>query len=191
MPSSPKVQKETILETALKMLIRDGYSAINIKSVADEIGCSTQPISRQFGSMDGLRKELLNYCLEYLKTIFCLKGENAFDIVMGIAQGYIDLAFDYPNLYKYLYLSEQDGEKMGTLVRSLRATNYDKVLKMLEEEYSISEEAANNYIRNMDFYVHGIASYIAVDFVGEAKKEVMDKICTVNGLFLAQAKEQE
>ena len=54
MPSSPKVQKETILETALAMLLRDGYASINIKTVAKELGCSTQPISRQFGSAEAV-----------------------------------------------------------------------------------------------------------------------------------------
>ena len=48
MPSSPKIPKELILEYALKMLIRDGYAALNIKALAKEIGCSTQPISWHF-----------------------------------------------------------------------------------------------------------------------------------------------
>lgn len=188
MPSSPKIQKETILETALQMLIRDGYSAINIKSLAKELGCSTQPISRQFGSMEGLREELLDYCLEFLKTIFCLKDENVFDIIMGIAQGYINLAFDYPNLYKYLYMNEQDGNKMGNLTRSLRASNYDKVIEMLEQEYDISTEEANNYMHNMDFYIHGIASYTAIGFVDASKEEIMKKIYSANKAFITQVK---
>ncbi|MDY4839983.1 MAG: TetR family transcriptional regulator, partial [Lachnospiraceae bacterium] len=42
---SPRVQipKEKILETALQLLIRDGYEAITIKAVAKELGTSTQP----------------------------------------------------------------------------------------------------------------------------------------------------
>lgn len=41
MPSSPKIPKETILKHALEMLIQDGYSSINIKTLAKKIGCST------------------------------------------------------------------------------------------------------------------------------------------------------
>ena len=43
MPSSPKIPRETILKHALDMLIQDGYPSINIKSLAQRIGCSTQP----------------------------------------------------------------------------------------------------------------------------------------------------
>jgi len=65
MPSSPKVPKEKILKAALDLLIREGYGAINIKALAKEIGCSTQPISWHFGNMDGLRRSLTEHALTY------------------------------------------------------------------------------------------------------------------------------
>lgn len=39
-----QISKEIILETALRMLIREGYNSITVKTLAAEIGCSTQPI---------------------------------------------------------------------------------------------------------------------------------------------------
>ena len=38
------ISRDMILEAALKILIRDGYAAVNIKTIASEIGCSTQPV---------------------------------------------------------------------------------------------------------------------------------------------------
>lgn len=188
MPSSPKVLKETMLETAYVMLVRDGYEAINIKTVAQELGCSTQPISRQFGSMDGMREELLTYCLEKLSVTFSIKGEHVADIVLGVAQGYIDLAYDYPNLYKYLYMSGHDGKRMGDVARTKRSENYDKVVGMLVKEYGITTEAAYGFMQNMEYYVHGIASYIATDYVNDSKENLMKKIESVRNAFLELAK---
>lgn len=45
MGSIARIPKDQILDAALKMLIRDGYDSINIKTLAKELGCSTQPIS--------------------------------------------------------------------------------------------------------------------------------------------------
>lgn len=191
MPSSPKIPKEIILETALQMLIRDGYSTINIKTVAAELGCSTQPISRHFGNMDGFRKELLEYSVAYLKKIFQIKENDALSIVFGIAQGYINLAYDYPNLYKYLYMSEQDGEHIGDVARSLRDGNHNKVTEMLAREYNLTLNEASYYMRNMDFYVHGIASYVAVGFMDASKQEVMERILAASKAFLMQAKSMQ
>lgn len=188
MPSSPKVMKETMLEAAYTMLVRDGYEAINIKSVAQELGCSTQPISRQFGSMDGMRAELLTYCLKKFSTAFSIKGEHVADIVLGVARGYIDLAYDFPNVYKYLYMSDHDGKKMGNVTRTHRAENYDKVIGMLVKEYGITTEAAYGFMQNMEYYVHGIASYIATDYVNDSKDNLMRKIEKVRDTFLVLAK---
>ena len=51
-----QITKEIILETALQMLIRDGYGAITVKTLAAEIGCSTQPTVWHFENMNGFRQ---------------------------------------------------------------------------------------------------------------------------------------
>lgn len=189
MPSSPKVQKEAILKTAFDMVKRDGYASINIKTVAKELGCSTQPISRQFGNMDGFRRELLGYCVGQLKTFFSIKGELASDIVSGIGKGYISLAFDSPNLYRYLYMSAHDGEQMSELVRSLRSEKYDEVIEMLKKEQNMPEAYAKEYLNNLNYYVHGIASYIVVGHIRETKQEIMDRVQFVSDTLLKNWKE--
>lgn len=184
MPSSPKIQKVEILKTAFDLLLREGYASINIKTVAKELGCSTQPISRQFGSMDGFRKELLTYCIEQLKTFFSMKGEHVSDIVSGIAEAYIGLAFDFPNLYKYLYMMEHEEEKMSRLLNSLRSDNYGKILDKLQLEYGMPEAYAKEYINNLNYYVHGIASYVAVGFVDMSKQEITGRVHRVSEALL-------
>lgn len=188
MPSSPRVQKEVILQTAFEMIKRDGYASINIKTVAKELGCSTQPISRQFGTMDGFRRELLGYCVEQLKTFFSTEGEFASDIVSGIAKGYISLAFDCPNLYRYLYMSAHDGEQMGELVRTLRSEKYHMVVERLMKEHNMPETYVKEYMETMNYYVHGIASYVAVGYIKESKQEIMDRVQTVSDIFLKNRK---
>ena len=189
MPSSPKIQKDVILKTAMDLLIREGYGAINIKTVAKELGCSTQPISRHFGSMDGFRKELLIYCIYRMKPYFCVTGDRVSEIVTGIAKAYVTLAFDFPNLYKYFYMSEHEEERMSTLVQNLRSDNYSKIIGMLCEEYAMSESHAKEYLSNLNFYVHGIASYVAVGFGEATKQEIMDKVQSVSESLLKYWKE--
>ncbi len=184
MPSSPKVQKEAILKTAFDLLLREGYGAINIKTVATELGCSTQPISRQFGSMEGFRKELLTYSIDQLKAFFSVKGEQVSEIISGIAKGYINLAYDFPNLYKYLYMMEHEEEKMSTLMNSLRSENYGKIIRKLAEAYDMPEAAAKECINNLNFYVHGIASYVAIGYVDASKQEIMERVQRVSDALL-------
>ena len=56
-----RITREMILEAAYELLDEAGISAVAIKSIASRLGCSTQPVSWQFGSMTELKKELFNY----------------------------------------------------------------------------------------------------------------------------------
>lgn len=183
------ITKEIILEAAFQMLVREGYASINIKSLAKEIGCSTQPIAWHFGSMDGLKNALLDHCVRFLGRIFCgIKSEHIAEQLEDIAYGYISLAFDYPNLYRYFYMSDVDGRKMNELTTHLRADNYEKAIGMLQKEYAVSAEDALKHMIDLQMYVHGVASYVVTYGGFSAKEEAMEMIHRANMSFLSQLK---
>ena len=59
MPARKQVPKEKILAAALKLLREQGYDAVNLKQLAGELGCSTQPVYLSFSGMEELRGELI------------------------------------------------------------------------------------------------------------------------------------
>lgn len=77
MARKTQISKEVILQKGLELLIRDGYSSVNIKSLAKEIGCSTQPLVWHFENMEGLRKALSEYALNYANSKMCPTADNA------------------------------------------------------------------------------------------------------------------
>ncbi len=191
MARKTQISREIILEAAFQLLLREGYAALNITSLAKEIGCSTQPIAWHFGNMDGLRTELLDYCVRFLGRIFCgIKSEHVVEQLEDISFGYVTLAFDYPNLYRYFYMSDMDGRKMNELAKSLRADNYEKAVRMLQQEYGVSEKAALQHMINLQMYVHGIASFMVTQGGFSSKEEVMEMIHRANEAFLLQLKLQ-
>ena len=48
MPAVKKVTREKIVDAAVRVLQEDGYSAVNARSVAKKLDCSTQPIYSEF-----------------------------------------------------------------------------------------------------------------------------------------------
>ena len=58
MPAIRKVTRDDVVNAALDVLRESGFSAVNARSVAQKLGCSTQPIYRVFGSMDELKTEM-------------------------------------------------------------------------------------------------------------------------------------
>ena len=58
MPAVKKISRDRILDAAVQVLRDGGFSAINARSVARKLGCSTQPIYLSFRNMDELKAAL-------------------------------------------------------------------------------------------------------------------------------------
>lgn len=187
MARKTQISREIILNTAFQMLIRDGYNTINITSLAREIGCSTQPIAWHFGNMEGLRAALLRHCLDYMRNHFTLEGDSTAAMLSEIPRRYIDLAFDHPNLYKYLYMTDQDRVQTEELIQATRFPNYEKILSLLQQEHGISKQAAQRYLLDLQLYVHGIASCAVANIPFPSKEVIMEMIHDANEAFLEKA----
>ena len=71
MPAVKKVSKDDIIDAAIDVLRDDGFSAINARSVAKKLGCSTQPIYFSFKSMEELRQYRTTATIRITGRPFC------------------------------------------------------------------------------------------------------------------------
>ena len=172
MPSSPKVKKEDILQTALEIVTQDGYAALNIKAVAKKLGCSTAPISWQFGGMDGLRQELIPFAEKYVENTYYSFNENEFVAFEQRGKGTIDLALERPYLFRFLYM----GERSQLLSNGFELRQdlsdgpnmYEKIADMLE----ITIEQAMDFAMTMMVYTQGMGTLIASGIVQDTKENM-------------------
>ena len=164
------VSREVILEAALKMLIRDGYASVNIKSLAAEIGCSTQPIAWHFENMDGLRMALAEYSKEYADRKSAPKKGNAIEGFEYMGESYVKMALNEPNLFKFLYLGESPLGKPYELKDVSGAKDNEEMIKSIAELTGLSFEQIARVIKNTIIYSHGIATMVATGVFKASKK---------------------
>ncbi len=187
MPSSPKIPKELILKYALDMLIRDGFSSINIKSLSNEIGCSTQPISWHFGNMEGLRKELANYALAYTNNKMQPHSDNAFEAFTEIGKAYANIAFDEPNLFKFLFLDGSSGYCIGGMEMIFGFAENNNLYEDISRLFGITINNAAEYIGNCTIYSHGILALVVSGVIKSDKNQVLQMIDSAGYAFLLKA----
>ena len=185
MARKTQITAEVILETALQMLIRDGYSAINIKTLAAQIGCSTQPIVWHFENMQGFRKAFYEYCIAYARSQFKLWNGSLEDLLTETARGYITIACNMPNLFRFVFMDSKDTLGNSHMVQKLQLDNTKKILRLLCEEKGLTEAQATAFLMNYEFYIHGIASYTASGFVSYPEDEVIIMANRAKDAFLA------
>lgn len=178
------LSKETILQAALKMLIRDGYSAINIQTLSKEIGCSTQPLVWHFENMEGLRKALAQYALDYANAKMCPTspyGIKAFEQV-GIA--FVHIAVAEPNLFRFLYLEGYSGSPAENFDILTKDDDNAELIKRISRDLGISEESARGYLQNTITYTYGIAALSATGIIKASEIEIMQLVNHASDAFL-------
>ena len=180
-----QITKEIILETALQMLIRDGYGAITVKTLAAEIGCSTQPIVWHFENMSGFRKAFFEYCIDYAKSQFTVWNGSLDDLLTETARGYITIACNMPHLFRFVFVDNKDECKNSDVIQDLQLDNTKKIMELLCREKGLTEKQAASFLMDYEFYIHGIASYTASGFCNYSEEEVIRMVNKAKEVFLA------
>ena len=180
------ISKDIILQAALNMLIREGYSSINIKTLAKEIGCSTQPIAWHFENMEGLRTALAEYAVSYAKNKLSATTANAVEAFEHTGRVYVEMAVREPNLFRFLYLGENGSEKVNNFEAITTSRNNAEQIKRITDYLGISEEKVARYLQNTIIYAHGVATLVATNVISASEEEMMSMINRAAEGFLMQ-----
>ncbi len=174
MPRKHVVGNETILDAAFALLRSEGERALNARRIAEEAGCSVQPLYSAFGGMDGLMDALRSRCEEWL-AVFVEKGmplgANPFE---SIGLTHVRLARQEPHLFSFLYLSKAHPFHgfAGLYADVARAD----VEAYVADTPDMSPERARWIYLKMILFTHGIASFIATGAATFDEREVHEQL---------------
>lgn len=182
-----QITKQIILDAALELLIREGYGAVNVKTLAAQIGCSTQPIVWHFENMSGFRRAFLEYCIAYTKAQFTVHDGSLDEILLATASRYISIACKMPHLFRFVYVDNKDECKNSDVIQALQLDNTKKLMELLCREKGLTEAQAASFLMNYEFYVHGIASYTMSGFCSYSEEQIIAMANQAKDAFLASA----
>lgn len=174
MPPKPKIQKEQILEKALKVVREKGISALTAKALAVSLGCSTQPIFWHYESMDALKREVFSEALKIFGQ--ALRRENRCESpYMAIGLNYIRFAVEEKELFRLLFMSNFG---QTDIVGSRPEMDY--ILKVIEESEHITGKNAQTIYKDMWLFSHGIAVMMTTGtatFSEEEVRKMLGDVC--------------
>lgn len=152
-----KFTKEEMVEAALRVVRAKGIDGLTAKTMADELGTSTQPIFTGFGSMDGVKQAVYAAAVQVYDG-YADAGLSERIPFFGVGMQYIRFAREEPELYRFLFLTrnqEQECSAMGSM-RHLQAL----VRPTLMQIYRITAEEADLYFQDLWLVVHSLATLI-------------------------------
>lgn len=175
MPPKVKTTKEMVLQAAFEVARAEGIEAVNVKSVAHQIGCSTQPVMYNFATMEELKLAVFDKAFAYMreKVIFP-KGEKNPYPMREVGLDYISFARTEPHLFRLLFQSEYaDKCPVDELGVDL---GFQPVIESFAKLLNTTVEEARQEWLIRYFMVHGIASRIVnqkIDYSDEQLLEFM------------------
>ena len=158
MPAKKQITKDMILEAALKILREEGFEAVNIKALARELHCSTQPVYLSFTGMDELRDALIPAAVKEFERK--MKTDSKNERVHLYEMEYIYFAKHDPKIFKFLFMRSNAFEETKRILLPM----IEQAVMELMEQYQISHEEADLLHDHLWMHTHGIASMIATDF---------------------------
>lgn len=120
--------------------------------------------------MENFRSELTDYALHYAnkKMLSASEGMSAF---ANVGKGYIDLAFDEPNLFRYLYMSGESGYHAGGFDILTTAEANSAMVVQIAKQLKLPVDNVNVFFRDTIIYTHGLACFIVSGLIKAAKAE--------------------
>lgn len=168
MPKLSKIQKEEIIEASFAIIKESGIEKVNAREIAKRLKCSIQPVYYQFNTMDDLRKELLDYTLDYYNQ-FIFKCEGDIPKYKQIGINYIRFASEEANLFKFIFMGDY---KIKIEDFEYFEKSYKEVEKVLQTQYKLSEEVVKSFHLKMWMFTHGIACLIATNTISFKNEEI-------------------
>ena len=165
--------KEEILEKSVNFIKEYGYSKLTVRELAKYIGCSTQPLFRNFENFDVYKKELKGYLREDYES-FIAKYVNKEDYLYTISYAYALYAKEEPNIFFSMFMADLAGSR--TVSEVLDTDRNKETIIAMTKQYNTSLEKANKVYRDVRFYTHGIATQLCVNSIKLTKEEIKELI---------------
>ena len=160
MPPKVKVTKDDIVGATLALVRQSGADAINARSIAAALSCSTQPIFSNFESMEDLQNAVI--VAAYHRYFDFIKKEvesGKYPPYKAFGMAYIRFAKEEKELFKLLFMRDRSGEE------SSYSPDFEESVKMIMQANGVSREIAELMHLEMWTCVHGIGTILATSFL--------------------------
>ena len=171
MPAVRKASREQIIDAAVAVLRDDGFSAINARSVAKKLGCSTQPIYFSFKNMDELKAALTERAIELhtQRVRDSLRAHEGNDSrYSSYGMGFVKFAAEEKQLFRWLYL---EGHQLGPYQNDVLLP---EIIAVIVEEFGYSEEVARRFHQDMTYFTYGLAILANTDHLHLTEPELRE-----------------
>ena len=107
MPPNAKITGDMIIGAGLQIVRTEGAENLNVRRVAAELDCSTQPVMYYFKTVTDLKAAVYARTNDLHTAYILTPDADAADPFLSIGLRYIRFAAEEPHLFRFLFQSNQ------------------------------------------------------------------------------------
>ena len=155
MPQKSKITRDEIIRAAMEIAREAGAEAINARSVAQRLRCSTQPVMYHFATMEALKRAVYSQ-VDRFHSDYLMRGSGERDPLLEIGLQYIRFAINEPHLFRFLFQSGY--AKETDLTEMLDSEELAPVFSAMQEGTGLDREKTREVFLTVALFAHGYAS---------------------------------
>ncbi len=130
--------KDSLIDTALLMVKKDGISSITLRELSKKLGVSRSAIYRHFDSKDDLIKAIIQIAFSRFDAgipVEIIESDDIVDSFRIMAKGYIGFAMDNPNIYRMMFGHEvgKQREESCDIENEDEAIGFHKLIALVQK----------------------------------------------------------
>lgn len=172
LPTTTKITKEMILNTAFEIAREKGFENISNRELAKKMNCSIRPIYYQFKNVEELNKELYKKIERYFYEFLIDNMIKDVPLYKQIGINYIKFAIAENNLFKFLFMTETKDEPSAFITTDEKG--FEEVVKAIKISTKLSDKDIKSFHIKMWIFAHGIATLSATKSVKFTDEQIQD-----------------
>ena len=177
MPPKARITKEMVIEAGFGIVRSEGQENLNVRRIAAELHCSTQPVMYHYKSVDVLKGDIYAAADEFHTEYIMKSCDNAENPMLSIGLNYIRFAEKERFLFRFLFQSDKF-RNIG-FREMLDSEENDFLIQPLAEQTGLDREQAKKVFETLFICVHGYASLLAnnsMEYSEEHSAEMLKNI---------------
>ena len=176
MARKESITRQMILDTAFTMAREEGLDKITARKLAEQVGCSTQPIFRAYQSMEELTDEVYERAIAFFQDYYSLYPRLGKMPFSDLGMAYITFAREEQELFRMLFVPQQREKGLYEILNG-KSENVKTEIQAAAQSGCPDPGAL---FMKMWIFIHGIASMSLTgdyDLSDQETREMLDDAC--------------
>ena len=158
MPPKVKVTREMVADASFEVIRTSGHENLNARTIAEHLGCSTQPVLYNFKTVDEIREAAYEIADRY-HTDFIMPKETDENPMLSLGLNYVRFGQEEKNLFRFLFQTDKFG---GKDIKALMSDpDLSGVLEIMADGLHVGRDRAAEMFLAFFCVAHGMASLLA------------------------------